>query len=238
MKRPIIGITLDSEEAGGWSPMPWYALRQNYCSVIARHGGLPFTLPHEPDCVKEYIETIDGLLITGGHFDISPTLYGVKEKHAKTSPKEKRTAFEFAITKAAMAKKKPILGICGGEQLINVILGGTLVQHIPDSVPDALEHEQKNPRTQASHSIAIKEGTLLHRITGTKKMSVNSSHHQAVATPGKDVIINCTAPDGVVEGIESTRHPFCLGVEWHPEYEVDKGDTKIIQAFIRACRRR
>ncbi len=237
MKRPVIGVTLDSEAAGGWSPMPWYALRQNYFGVVAKFGGAPMALPHEPECADSYIATINGLLITGGHFDISPEHYGVQEKHDKTAPKARRTEFEFAITKKALEKKIPILGICGGEQLINVILGGTLLQHIPDSIPNALEHEQKTPRTQAGHDIAVKEGTLLHRIVGKTKMSVNTSHHQAVEKTGAGVVVNCHAPDGVIEGIEYTQHPFCLGVEWHPEYEVDSADGKIVEAFIAACRK-
>jgi len=234
---PIIGFTLDYEESGGYSKLPWYALRENYLSAVSAAGAVPLALPHEPELVPQYLALIDGLVITGGAFDVPPEYYGASAVHKTVTTKERRTFFEHAITRGALAAHKPILGICGGEQLLNVILGGTLIQHIPDSIPDALEHEQKNPRTEPGHTVRIKEGTLLHRITGGGEIAVNSAHHQAVATVGEDVIINAVAPDGVIEGIEYPLHPFCLGVEWHPEYHISPADTKIFEAFVAACRK-
>jgi putative glutamine amidotransferase len=235
-KPPIIGFTLDYETAGGYSKMPWYALRENYMSAVSAEGAVPIALPHEPELAEQYLGLIDGLVITGGAFDVPPELYGQNTVHKTVTTKERRTAFEHAITTGALRRKKPMLGICGGQQLLNVILGGTLIQHIPDSIPNALSHEQPNPRTEAGHTVSIKTGTLLHRIVGQKEIAVNSAHHQAVATVGKDVVINATAPDGVIEGIEYTQHPFCLGVEWHPEYHITPADTQIFKAFVAACR--
>lgn len=237
-RPPRIGITLDYEEAQTYSKKPWYALRENYCAAVARHGALPIPLPHEVDMAEQYLDLIDGLLITGGAFDVSPELYGEKTSHEKTTTKNRRTSFEYAITKGALARDIPILGICGGEQLLNVVLGGTLIQHIPDSVAGALEHEQKNPRDEAGHSIKIAGGTLLSRIVGTAEMNVNSAHHQAVLAVAPEAIINATAPDGVIEGIELPSQTFCLGVQWHPEYHVDAGDEKILAAFVGACKRK
>jgi putative glutamine amidotransferase len=168
---------------------------------------------------------------------VSPELYGASNKHDTVVTKDKRTKFEFAITRGAIERKIPILGICGGEQLLNVVLGGTLIQHIPDSVENALEHEQKNPRDEAGHIIKIVEGSLLAKIVGTSEMNVNTAHHQAIDKPAKGTIVNATASDGVIEGIELPSHPFCLGVQWHPEYHVDKGDSKIFEAFIGSCRK-
>ncbi len=235
---PRIGITLDYEEAQTYSKKPWYALRENYCSAVSRFGGLPMPLPHEVEMVNEYLDLIDGLMITGGAFDVSPELYGVSSKHETVTTKDRRTSFEFAITRGAIERNIPILGICGGEQLLNVVLGGSLIQHIPDSVENALEHEQKNPRDEAGHSVDVTCGTLLSRITGQITMNINSAHHQAIATPADGVIVNATAPDGVIEGIELPSHPFCLGVQWHPEYLVDSGDEKILAAFVAACSRK
>jgi putative glutamine amidotransferase len=234
MKIPRIGITLDCEPAGGWSKMPWYAVRQNYCDAVAKAGGLPLVLPHEPDLADAYLDTLDGLLVTGGAFDVDPALFGASSKHATVTTKDRRTAFEYAMVKGALARDLPILGICGGEQLLNVVLGGTLHQHIPDEIPGALAHEQPNPRTEPGHAVAVVPGTLLHKTVGRSAMNVNSAHHQAVKDVGPGVRINAQAPDGVVEGIELPGKRFCLGVEWHPEYAIDPGDDLIFAAFVQA----
>ncbi|PWC27861.1 gamma-glutamyl-gamma-aminobutyrate hydrolase family protein [Teichococcus aestuarii] len=233
---PLIGLTLDAEQPGGYSKLPWYALRQNYFDSVVRAGGLPVALPHAPELAEQYLDTIDGLLVTGGAFDVDPSLYGGGPAHPTVALKQGRTAFELAMVQGALKRDMPILGICGGEQLLAVALGGTLIQHIPDAVPDALAHEQPNPRTEPGHEVAISEGTLLARVVGGARMAVNSAHHQAVETPGPLAVVNAVAPDGVIEGIESTRHRFALGVQWHPEYAVDAADQGILDAFVAACR--
>lgn len=235
MTRPVIGITLDSEAPGGYSNLPWYALRENYADAVAAAGGLPLPLPHEPDRAAEYLDLIDGLVITGGAFDVDPSLFGAGERHPTVVTKDRRTAFELAVTRGAMERDLPILGICGGQQLLHVVLGGQLIQHIPDEVPEALAHEQPNPRDEPGHSVAVKPGTLLHRIVGTERLDVNSAHHQAAKGEPDGVIINAVAPDGVIEGIEAVDRTFCIGVQWHPEYGVSAGDAAIFQAFIKAA---
>ncbi|MBO1081350.1 gamma-glutamyl-gamma-aminobutyrate hydrolase family protein [Roseomonas haemaphysalidis] len=235
-KMPLIGVTLDAEPAGGWSKLPWYAVRQNYLSAIAAAGGLPVALPHEPELAEHYLERIDGLLVTGGAFDVDPALYGGGPAHATVSLKSGRTAFELAVTRGALARDMPVLGICGGQQLLAVAFGGTLIQHIPDSVENALAHEQPNPRTEPGHEVSVTAGTLLARIVGGTRMAVNSAHHQAVDRPGQGAVVNAVAPDGVVEGIEHPGHRFALGVQWHPEYAVDPADPRIFDAFVEAAR--
>lgn len=234
--KPIIGITLDHEDAGGYSTSPWYAARENYFTSIAECGGVPIALPHEPDSVNQYADMIDGLVLTGGAFDIPPSMYGDKTKHETVTTKEKRTIFEFSITKKMLKLKKPILGICGGEQLINVALGGSLIQHIPAEVKNCIKHEVKI-RNKPAHKVKIEKGSLLHKITGKTEIGVNTSHHQAVKKTAPGVVANAFAPDGVIEGIEYKKHPFCLGVQWHPEYLVSDADRKIIQAFIKATKK-
>lgn len=236
MTRPLIGITLDFQTKDTYSPYPWYALRTHYSSAIMQHGGLPVHLCHEMGAVEDYISRVDGLLFTGGDFDIDPQFYGQEKKHERVIPCETRTNFEMALMKAALNQQKPILGICAGEQLMNVILGGTLIQHIPDTIENCLEHEDP-PHNTVSHSVAIKKDTLLHKIVQKEELMVNTSHHQAVGTVGKDVIINAVAPDGVIEGIEYTGHPFCLGVEWHPEYLLTDGDHAVMQSLVDAAQR-
>jgi len=239
MSRPvIIGLTLDSEKPGGYSKFPWYAIRENYCGSIVRAGGMPILLPHEPGLAESYLELIDGLIVTGGAFDVDPALFGAATRHDSVTTKDRRTQFELAITRAALAADKPVLGICGGQQLLNVVLGGTLIQHIPDEVAGALAHEQPNPRNEPGHSVAIHPGTRLHAIAGTTEARINSAHHQAVKSVGPGVVIDAVAPDGVIEGIELPEKRFCLGVQWHPEFEIDPVDGAILQAFVAAAAER
>jgi putative glutamine amidotransferase len=237
MAQPVIGVTLDSEKPGGYSKFPWYALRENYCAAVTRAGGLPILLPHEPEQAAAYLARIDGLVVTGGAFDVDPVLFGAELRHATVTTKDRRTAFELAITRGAVAADKPVLGICGGQQLLNVALGGTLVQHIPDEVPNALAHEQPNPRDEPGHTVAVVPGSLLHRITGAAELPVNSAHHQSVKAVAPGMIVDATASDGVIEGIEDPGRRFCLGVQWHPEFAISAGDLKIFAAFIEACGR-
>ena len=235
MARPIIGITLDSEPPGGYSKFPWYALRENYFSAVAAAGGLPMALPHEPEMAEAYLDEIDGLVCTGGAFDVDPSFYGGGDKHPTVKTKDRRTAFEFAATKGALARDMPVLGICGGQQRLHVVLGGTLIQHIPASHPEALPHEQPNPRDQAGHEVKVVKGTLLHRIVNAETLAVNSSHHQAAKDVPAGVVVDARATDGIIEGIEAPRYRFCLGVQWHPEFHISAGDRKIFEAFVSAA---
>ena len=237
MAQPVIGLTLDHEPPGGYSKtQPWYALRENYCAAVSAAGGLPVLLPHEPARAGDYLALLDGLIVTGGAFDVDPKLFGAKTRHESVSTKDRRTEFELAVCRGALKSDKPVLGICGGEQLMNVALGGTLIQHIPDEVKGALAHEQPNPRTQPGHSVKIAKDTLLHRITGALALEVNSAHHQAVKEVAPGLVVDAVAPDGVIEGIEDPKRRFCLGVQWHPEYLLSEGDKRIFSAFIAASR--
>ncbi len=230
--RPVIGLTLDAEPPGGYSRWPWYALRANYASAIAEAGGLPFALPHLATLADAMLARLDGLIVTGGAFDVDPALYGDAAAHPSVTLKSARTEAEMALLAGALAADKPILGICGGEQVLAVMLGGSLIQHIPDEIPNALPHEGHEP----GHPVTIAPDTLLARATGARAMRVNSSHHQAVRMPGQGVIVNARAPDGVIEGIEDPRRRFCLGVQWHPEFLTDPGDASLLAAFVAACR--
>ncbi|HXA69124.1 MAG TPA: gamma-glutamyl-gamma-aminobutyrate hydrolase family protein, partial [Stellaceae bacterium] len=131
MAQPVIGLTLDAEPPGGYSALPWYALRENYCAAVVRAGGLPLLLPHEVEQADAYLRIIDGLVVTGGGFDIDPAIFGAETRHPTIKTKDRRTQFELAVTRRGLSADKPVLGICGGQQLLNVALGGTLIQHIP-----------------------------------------------------------------------------------------------------------
>ncbi|MBN42579.1 MAG: gamma-glutamyl-gamma-aminobutyrate hydrolase [Alphaproteobacteria bacterium] len=235
MSRPVIGITLDSEKPGCYSNLPWYALRQNYTDAVAEAGGLPLPLPHEPDQADAYLDIIDGLVITGGAFDVDPSLFGADKRHSTVVTKDRRTAFELATTRGALDRDMPLLGICGGQQLLHVALGGTLIQHIPDEIAEPLAHEQPNPRDEPGHSISLRPGTLLHRIVDADSLEVNSAHHQAAKDTSDRIVVNAVAQDGVIEGIEAIDASFALGVQWHPEYNVSAGDKAIFKALIDAA---
>ena len=241
-KRPVVGVTLDSEQPGGYSKYAWYALRTNYLDAIAATGGLPMALSHHGELAEAFLDHIDALVVTGGAFDVDPNLYGDGARHDTVVLKAGRTVAELALVQGALARNMPVLGICGGEQLLAVALGGSLIQHIPDSIASALDHEQQNPRNEPGHEIAVVPGTLLHRIVGATAMNVNTSHHQAVRAPAPGAatasfIVNATAGDGVIEGIENASYRFCLGVQWHPEFFIDPGDRRIFDALTAACAR-
>ena len=192
-------------------------------------------MPHEAGRIGEYLDLVSGIVVTGGAFDVDPALFGAVSRHPSVTVKSQRTDFEWAITEEALKRDMPVLGICGGQQLLNVVLGGTLIQHIPDEIDDALAHEQKNPRDEAGHDVAVIDDTELHRIAGSTQLSVNSAHHQAVKDVGDGVVVNAYAPDGVVEGIECPRYTFCIGVQWHPEFSIDPADTRIFDALVSAA---
>ena len=133
------------------------------------------------------------------------------------------------------AQGRPVLGICGGQQLLHVVLGGKLIQHIPDSIQKPLAHEQPNPRNEPGHVVKVAKGTQLHKIVGFDQLDVNSAHHQAAADAPAGVIVNATAPDGVIEGIEAPQYRFCIGVQWHPEFLISEGDARLFKAFLAAA---
>lgn len=235
IKKPIVGISLDSREEGEYAETPWYAIRKNYSNHVIKAGGVPVFLDHDISLIPDYLSLLQGLLIPGGRHDMDPHVYGVQEVHPTITFNRSRANFELALVKAALDKNMPVLGICGGLQVLNVALGGTLIQHIPDEVPDALSHAQWKNRSDPVHDIKIVEGTLLHSLVQKTEIPVNSAHHQAVKTPGKGLVVNAYAPDGVIEGIEGPDYTFCLGVQWHPEYSVTPEESLIFKAFIEAA---
>lgn len=132
----------------------------------------------------------------------------------------------------------PILGICGGEQLLNVCCGGTLIQDIKKFNNNALNHEQTNPRSQISHDVEINKKTKLYKIINQSVIQVNSAHHQAVNQLGKNLIVSGVASDGIIESIESTEHDWCIGVQWHPEFLITKADKLLLSNFIEFAKKK
>ena len=235
MSKPIIAVTLDYETNKEYSKFPWYAIRENYFTAIEECGGIAIGIPYNTNDINLLLKKVDGLLITGGNFDINPTIFGENTVHKTVTLKEQRTKFELLASEVILKDNKPLLGICGGEQLINVLYKGTLIQHISDEIENSLEHEQSNPRNEAGHSITVKQNTKLHNIISQNNIMVNSAHHQAVKKPGKGLVINAFSEDGVIEGIEDPSMNFCIGVQWHPEFFIQNSDKLLLKAFIKSC---
>ncbi len=216
LRRPLVGITPDVEGEGDASR---YVLKTAYADAVLRAGGLPLVLPFsvEVAVVDGYLDRVSGVVVTGGAFDVPPEAYGEAPREGLGALKPSRTAFETLVLQTALRRKLPILAICGGMQLLNVVLGGTLYQDLRRELRGAKEHEQRNDRTQPSHPVEVREGSALAEVLGRGQLMVNSTHHQAVSQVAPTLRVSASSPDGVVEAIESTEHPFALGVQWHPE---------------------
>ncbi len=211
MSRPRIGIALDVDEVEGR-----YQLPRAYPDAVLAAGGLPLLLPQgDAAAVGAWLSLCDGLVIAGGAFDIAPERYGEPRRPGLGPLKEGRTGLEWALCEAALAAGVPVLGVCGGMQLLNVVRGGTLHQDLPSEL--GLSHEQPPPKDAPSHEVEVVPDTLLARLLGTEPLRVNSTHHQAVNRPGAGVLVSARARDGVIEAIELPGAPFALGVQWHPE---------------------
>jgi putative glutamine amidotransferase len=230
--RPRIGLTLDADEAGRR-----YELGASYVEAVLAAGGLPILLPHAQDAAGAYLALLDALVVTGGAFDVPPELYGEARREVCGRTKPGRTAFEKDLLEAALAARLPVLGVCGGMQLLNVVRGGTLYQ---DLAADAglVGHEQPAPKDVPSHEALVTEGTHLAALVGAGPLRVNSTHHQAVKDPGQGVLVSARAPDGVVEAIELPDLPFALGVQWHPEAAIrhEPRQAGIYRGLVQAAR--
>jgi putative glutamine amidotransferase len=243
-RRPSIAITPDITTPTPENPFPKYDLKAAYADAVIRAGGLPFVLPYTDDraLIDQYLDRVSGLLVTGGAFDIPPEAYGEAPKEGLGDLKPTRTNFELAILKIALQRKLPVLGVCGGMQLLNVAYGGTLVQDIVTEVAGAKSHEQKHDRAQPQHPIEVKDQSVLAECVGGKgQLMVNSTHHQAVKAVGAGLIVSASAADGVVEAIElQGKDQFVLGVQWHPELMVDTvpPNLGIYRTFVHRARDR
>ncbi len=239
--KPVIGITLDyvqDDNINKYSDFPWYALRRQYSSIIEKNGGIPIFLPFEAykADTESILNMIDALLIPGGDLDVPPSMYGEEIKYG-TKPCYERCEFESNLILAALKKDMPILGICHGMQLVNVLRGGNLFQDIQSEIPSAINHKQQMVRSQTSHNIMITKNSLLDNILDTNNFAINSTPRPAINRLGDGLIISAkSTEDGVIEAIESIEHDFVLGIEWHPEIEASSPqDNKIFKSFVNAA---
>lgn len=221
-RRPSIGITPDLAEATAQDPAA-YSLKLSYTEAVIRAGGLPFVLPHSTEwaVIEGLLDRVSGLVVSGGAFDIPPAFYGETPREGLGPVKVARTEFELALLRVALQKKTPVLGICGGMQLINVALGGTLHQDIKTELPSARVHQQTHDRSQPQHPVDVRDHTILADVVGRGQLMVNSTHHQSIHRVAEGLVVAAVAPDGVVEAIEREGEAFVMGVQWHPELMID-----------------
>jgi putative glutamine amidotransferase len=241
--RPLIGIVPDYKEGGetGYSIRNYYALRANYVEMINKAGGAAVILTYDYDLIDSYLEFLDGLMVVGGYFDIHPARYGAKIIHPTVKLNDVRESFEHELGSRFIKAQTPILGICNGMQLLNVLYGGDVIQHIPDE-KKFIDHEQShvdgfNDYNTPYHEVKVEKNSKLFALIGEEKIKTNSSHHQAANHEGQGLAVSARAFDGIIEAIENPAHPFCIGVQWHPEFETSEADRKIFEGFVAAAKK-
>src|SRR5215212_1463027 len=234
MTKPLIGIGSDVQSPPGKRERAFAYL--TYVDALRRAGAIPVLIPPQPENAGELIRELDGLLLAGGD-DCDPKAYG-EDPHPSVEPMDpRRQANDVSLAKYARESGIPTLGICLGVQVMNVAAGGTLVQDIDSQVDTEIEHASE-PEDRARHDVIVEQGTKLAGILTRSELNVNSSHHQAIRDVGDGLRVTAHAPDGIIEGLEDPRHPFYVGVQWHPEDMTGENSAaSIFGAFVDAARR-
>ncbi len=214
-----------------------YYVTNSNIQAIVKAGGIPILIPYQPkEQVFRILEGLDALMIPGGD-DVDPGRYGENPIVQCGDIDPHWDELDLWAAGFALERNMPILAICRGCQVLNVALGGTLIQDIPSQIKDPIKHAQKAPRWYATHDIMVQSASLLGGIWQNDPKRVNSYHHQAIAKVGQSLRIVASAPDGVIEAIEGTEHRFVLGVQWHPELMTDHYPvaSRIFRRFIQAA---
>jgi putative glutamine amidotransferase len=241
MTKPLIGVTAGEihDRDHPWTPLAYGQSRTYTDSVIAA-GGVPVILPITDDTsiMDEYYERMDGWLFAGGN-DLDPQLYGqTKGVHVK-DVSEIRDYLEVYLMKKALSDKKPVLGVCRGMQLLNVLRGGTLYQDIPTDLPGKQNHRRSSVERdteQFAHFLKLDPASKFASIVGDEVLPTNTHHHQAVKTLGQDLVATAWAEDDIIEALEDKSMPFLLGVQSHPESmtRVEPRWLKLFRALVSA----
>jgi putative glutamine amidotransferase len=214
----------------------------DYVESIRRAGGDPQALTHDGPPAAA-LAGVHGVLLTGGG-DIDPSLYGEAAHSSFTAAEPGRDTYEIALVKAAVAAGLPLFAICRGAQVLNVALGGSLVQDVPSQVDGAVVHAVAQPSFAIAHDVWIARGSRLwtlmqELLEDGETCPVNSRHHQAIGRVAPGLEVSATAPDGVIEAVERPGEPFCLGVQWHPENFWRTGEFRpLFEGFVAAARAR
>jgi putative glutamine amidotransferase len=232
--RPRIGITCDVRVEARTLAFVF----EPYVRRVEEAGGVPLAIAPlaDPAPLPELLEALDGVLIVGGE-DLDPRLYGEEPLGTHAPLPAWRERFDLAFARALLDSDLPVLGVCYGSQLLAVVSGGALWQHIPTQVGTAVSHAGKYPNLPR-HPVDVAEGTRLREILGAPRVEVNSAHHQAPKRLGAGLREAAAAPDGVLEAFEGTGERFLVGVQWHPELEESDAGRRLFAALVDAARRR
>lgn len=231
---PVIGMTtyLQQAQTGVWDVRASF-LPQIYFDGLTRAGGIAVLLPPQPvdaDIADRVLDRVDGLVITGGP-DVDPARYDQERHPATNEPPVERDAWEFALLEGALRRGIPVLGVCRGAQVLNTALGGTLHQHLPEVIGHT--HHQKGNAVFGTSAVRTVPGTRLAALIG-ESSDAQCYHHQAIDRLGAGLVVSARDTDGVVEAVELPGAHFVLGVQWHPEEDLD--DLRLFTAVVDAAR--
>ncbi|MGN7476683.1 gamma-glutamyl-gamma-aminobutyrate hydrolase family protein [Solibacillus silvestris] len=230
--KPIIGLTMYDFDKK-------LDINNAYLTSIEQAGGIPVCIPNATkENAEALLNIIDGLVLIGGA-DIDPLLFGEEPHRHIGSVVRKRDDSDILLMNEAYNRQMPILGICRGQQIMNVALGGTIIQDIPSQMENALLHKQSSKRAELAHTVEVATPKF-KTIFGEDSFRVNTFHHQSVGQLGKGLVVSAIAKDGIIEGIEHESHPYCVAVQWHPEELAPHGNIhaqRLFESFINACKK-
>jgi putative glutamine amidotransferase len=226
---PVVGITTYGREDQR------FALQMGYVDAVRRAGGMPILLPPGDAQVGALLERLDGLILVGGG-DVSPNLYGGSPHPLNYKVDAERDRSEIALVHEAVARRLPTLGICRGCQVINVALGGTLIEHLPDVVGERIPHRQSQGQP-SKHSVRVEPSSCLAALLGQAEVEVVSWHHQAIRRLATVLRATAWAEDGTIEGVEYPDHPWLVAVQWHAEMSPpdDLPQQRLFAGLVQAC---
>jgi putative glutamine amidotransferase len=230
MRTPVIGITTYGRDAANR-----YTLPAEYVDAVRRAGGLPLLIAPGDPRIDAYLQLIDGLLLSGGG-DIDPQRYGGATHETLYHVDAERDEMELSLARAILARGVPTLGVCRGAQILNVAMGGSLIEHLPLVVGESVLHRAP-PREPTPHRVQLKPGSRLADIVGCTELQPMSWHHQAIREPAAGLDVVAHAPDGTIEAIELPAHRWLIAVQWHPELtaHADPAQQRLFDALITAA---
>lgn len=240
-RHPLVGITVGSGKLPD-SDAVTLGIRPTYTRAIAAAGGVPVLIPLQVDheTLRHLYDRLDAVLLTGGG-DVEPARYGAETSVFTAGINPDRDEIEDQLVRWAVADDRPLLGICRGHQVMNVALGGTLIQDIREEVVGALRHDAPSDGwfIRCSHEVTVVPGSSLHRALGItgERLAVNSLHHQAIAQTAPELQVVAHADDGIIEGIVHPQRRFIVGVQWHPEALFDRHEPHLhlFEALVSAA---